>query len=298
MVALKSNKLVEWVQESNDFELLNTRADSKQEDINNLPKIDRPDSKKFQQLSYDGEGIVIAMIDSGIDNNHRDLSHAIKDMADFVITNASQNPDKVEAHGTAVAGVLIAQPNDKVGMSGIAPAAKLLAFRGCWEEGDHVTNCNTLSLARALDAVVKSQPDILNLSLSGPYDPLLNRLIDKVVKNQTVVVAAYDPARLSSKRFPLPQEGVLIVRAENMDKQSINKQDEYALTAPGAKIVTKPYDAYTYVTGHSIASAHTSGLLALLTQARLQDPKFQSVIDMAISGQLKSAQTMVDSLRN
>jgi len=162
----------------------------------------------------------------------------------------------------------------------------------------NVTNCNTLSLARALDAVVKSQPDVLNLSLSGPYDPLLNRLIEKVVLNQTVIVAAYDPTRASSKRFPVAQDGVLIVRAENMDRQSAEKLGKGEFTAPGAKIVTKPHDAYTYLTGHSIASAHTSGLLALLTQARLQDPKFQSIIDMAVNGQLKSAQNMVDSLKH
>ena len=293
--ALKKNKSVEWVQESNDFELLNKQVKSDEQEVaGDFNKLIEPSpSKQFEQLDYDGQGIVIAMIDSGIDDNHQDLSHAIKGMADFVITNTDQSKSKVEVHGTAVAGVLIAQPNEKMGISGVAPAAKLLAFRGCWEEEDNVTNCNTLSLARALDAVVKSQPDILNLSLSGPYDPLLNRLIDKVVQNQTVIVAAYDPTRPSLKRFPLAQDGVLIVRAESMDTQG--KQE---FTAPGAKIVTKPDDAYTYVTGHSIASAHTSGLLALLTQARVQDPKFQSIIDKAISGKLKSAQAMVDSLRN
>ena len=293
--ALKNNKLVEWVQESNDFELLSKRINTlENSNIGQLnERLDQPKQEEFQRLSYDGQGIVIAMIDSGIDNNHRDLLPAIKGVADFVISNSQKRQNKVEVHGTAVAGVLIAQPNESVGISGVAPAAKLLAFRGCWEEENNITNCNTLSLARALDAVVKNQPDILNLSLSGPYDQLLNRLIDKIVKNKTAIVAAYDPKRSNSKRFPLAQDGVLIVRAENIDKQS---QQEF--TAPGAKIVTKPYDAYTYVTGHSIASAHTSGLLALLTQARVQNPKLQSVIDMAISGKLKSAQTMVDSLKN
>lgn len=293
--ALNKNKLVESVQESNDFKLLSRKISNEDNLIDSKPNglIKRSEKKQFGGLNYDGQGIVIAMIDSGIDNNHRDLSHAIKGMADFVISNASESRNKVEVHGTAIAGVLVAQPNDSVGISGVAPAAKLLAFRGCWEEVNNVTNCNTLSLARALDAVVKSQPDILNLSLSGPYDPLLNRLIDKIIQNDTAIVAAYDPTRPNAKRFPLAQNGVLIVRAESIDKQS---QQEF--TAPGAKIVTKPNDAYSYVTGHSIASAHTSGLLALLTQARHQDPKFQSVINRAINGQLKSSQTMLDSLMN
>jgi len=121
--ALKMNKLVEWVQESNDFELLNSRVDDLNQersgDLNKL--IDQPKNPKFEPLNYDGQGIVIAMIDSGIDNKHRDLSHAIKRTADFVISNTNQNQSKIEQHGTAVAGVLVAQPNEKIGISGVAP---------------------------------------------------------------------------------------------------------------------------------------------------------------------------------
>jgi len=286
--ALQNHKSVEWVQKSNDFKLLT--SPNKQADASPTLKKTHP----FNTLDYDGQGTVIAMIDSAIDKQHQDLSHAIKSVDDFVITNPQtrQKRNKAETHGTAIAGVLIAQENEKVGISGIAPAAKLLAFRGCWEESPKLTHCNTLSLARALDAVVKQQPDILNLSLSGPYDPLLNRLVDQIIKNKTLVVAAFDPARPNVKRFPSNMPGVLIVRAEKMDAEF-----ETEFTAPGSRIVTTPDDQYAFQTGHSIASAHTSGLLALLTQASEQNPKFQKTINMAVNGKLKSANVLLDQLR-
>lgn len=286
--ALKQNQSVEWVQKSNDFKLLNSDSTSV---MNNSNK----EMQRFQNINYDGAGTVIAMIDSGVDKQHQDLSHAIKNVANFVVTNshATGSKSKAETHGTAIAGVLIAQPNETLGIAGIAPAAHLLAFRGCWEEISKITHCNTLSLARALDAVIKRQPDILNLSLSGPYDPLLNKLVDQVIKNRTIIVAAFDPARSNKKRFPAIREGVLIVRAENLDPQFDN-----AFTAPGAQIVPSPNNNYSFQTGHSIASAHASGLLALLTQARSQNPSIQSVIDMAISGKVKSSDSLLDRLRN
>jgi len=288
---LKSHKAVEWVQKSNDFNLLN----SSEKYPTTLSSQEASGKTVFNTLDYDGQGTVIAMIDSAIDKQHQDLTHAIKSIDDFVITSprTQQRRNKAEIHGPAIAGVLVAQPNQKFGVSGIAPAAKLLAFRGCWEESPDQTHCNTLSLARALDAVVRQQPDILNLSLSGPYDPLLNRLVDQIIKNDTLVVAAFDPQRSTTERFPSPIPGVLIVRAENMDRQF---QTEF--TAPGSRIVTTPDDKYAFQAGHSIASAHTSGVLALLTQASDKNPKFQSTINMALNGKFKSANRLLDLLRN
>jgi len=141
--------------------------------------------------------------------------------------------------------------------------------------------------------VVKRQPHILNLSLSGPYDPLLNKLVDRIINNQTIIVAAFDPSRSNKKRFPEVRDGVLIVRAENLDSHF-----EDAFTAPGSQMVPTPNNNYSYQTGHSIASAHTSGLLALLTQARTYKPGLQSVIDMTIKGQVKSSTSLLDQLRH
>ena len=215
--------------------------------------------------SINGEGVTIAIIDSAVDRAHPDLASAIELSENFVISKSDVDPLRTqgEAHGTAMAGVIVAQKGSTLGLAGIAPRAKLRAYRGCWENANGQTNCNTLSLARALDAVVKNGADILNLSLSGPKDFLLDQLVSRVVSNGTVIVTAFDPARAGQARFPSNRDGVLVVRAENLDDQF----DDF-FTAPGARVVATPGNGYNFMKGHSVASAYTAGLLALRKQSR------------------------------
>ena len=91
---------------------------------------------------------------------------------------------------------------------------------------------------------------------------LLDRLIQRVIDRGKMVVAAFDPNRADGERFPTEREGVLIVRARGLD-------DEYSdvFTAPGARVVAVPGNRYDFSHGHSIATAYTSGLIALRKQA-------------------------------
>jgi len=254
LVQLQQDDRVQWVQPSNEFELLGK------------DKVAMPNTTSSAEFalpsSIDGNGVLIAMIDSAVDTTHPDISTAIQGTADFVISGTQTSIG--EAHGTAMAGVLVAKPDSKLGVVGVAPGADLVAYRGCWEELAGNTQCNTLSLARALDAVVNNndKPMILNLSLSGPHDRLLESIMAKVISNGTITVAAFDPMRPHAKRFPSPRKGVLIVRAETLDKQY---QDQF--TAPGGRIVTSPGNRYDYMMGHSVASAYTAGVLALIAQS-------------------------------
>ena len=256
LTALKKNKLVQWVQPSNEFELFNSDRSLEQDNASvsniTLPK------------SADGEGVVIAIIDSAVDVKHQDIAGSISKSNDFVI--AGKDSGGGEAHGTAIAGVITTQPDTKLGVAGVSPAAKLELYRACWEsKGSENTNCNTLSLARALDSVVRSEADILNLSLSGPKDLLLDQLVQRIIARGKMVVAAFDPKRANGGRFPTEREGVLIVRARGLD-------DKYSdvFTAPGARVVAVPGNRYDFSHGHSIATAYTSGLLALRKQQSMQ----------------------------
>ena len=116
-----------------------------------------------------------------------------------------------------------------------------------------------------MDSVSRAEASLLNLSLSGPPDRLLDSLIDAVIEKGVFVVAAFDPKRPNSERFPTRRNGVLIVRAENMDQEN---NTEFA--APGRRIVSSPSHNYQYMAGHSVATAYTSGVLALLIQSQSQ----------------------------
>ncbi len=264
--SLEADERVEWVQPSNNFSLLS--SDSK-----SLSGIDAPNSLDLfrnGRLTADGEGVNIALIDSAVADTHPDLAESIVQTHDLVIGAANSlsltdsKPTRGERHGTAMAGILVASPSNGLGLKGVAPKAEIYAYRGCWELDNGDTQCNTLSLARALDGVAQSDASILNLSLSGPKDLLLDRLIDRLVSQGVFVVAAFDPKRPSESRFPSRREGVLIVRAEHMNQDFAGE-----FTAPGKRIVVSPTKGYSLMTGHSVATAYTSGVLALLIQKQV-----------------------------
>ncbi len=205
-----------------------------------------------------GRGVRIAIIDSGIERDHPDLAGQIDDSADFVAGRRFV----AERHGTEVAGIVAAVADNHLGMVGVAPRARLLALRACWQDDKAVTSCTSLSLAQALDHAIAHRAQIINLSLSGPQDPLLARLLDLALGRGIAVVVAVDRT-LRGGGFPASHPGVLAVA----DQES-GAAEPAMLLAPGRDVpATGPPKRWYLVTGSSFAAAHVSGLLALLREA-------------------------------
>ena len=206
-----------------------------------------------------GRGVSIAVIDSKIDVRHPDLAGQFTVNKNFV-TGGSASP---ELHGTGVAGIIGAKEDNGVGIAGIAPGAKMMALRACWQTGGarDPTVCDTLSLAKALQFAVEHRAQVINLSLAGPPDPLIGKLIQIALGRKIAVVAAYDPA-LPRGGFPASARGVIPVAQE-----SLRKIRPPLYGAPGENIpTTRPGDTWDLVSGSSFAAAHVSGLVALLRQ--------------------------------
>jgi len=281
---LKEDEQVKWVQPSNEFKLLKVVPDEASSSVGNY------NQEASIPTGIDGAGVIIAVIDSAVDTQHQDLVRSIAKSDDFVI--AGTKAVGGETHGTAIASVMIAQRDTKLGVAGVAPAATVEAYRGCWEsETNEATNCNTLSLARALDAVARSNADILNLSLSGPKDDLLDRLIQRLIVQGKMVVAAFDPERPNSPRFPSERDGVLIVRAIDL-----HKIHEGVFTAPGSRVVASPGNGYDFMQGHSVATAYVSGVLALRKQATEKN-SYNSKLDWRNVSTLMAAEELIQELR-
>ena len=209
-----------------------------------------------------GRGVSIAVIDSKVETSHPDLAGQFMAVKDFVSDRAA----RPEGHGTAVAGVIGAKVNNGVGMAGIAPGARLMALRACWQTGrsSTATICNSLSLARALHFAIQSRAQVINLSLSGPKDPLLQKLIELALARRTTVVAAFDP-NLSGGGFPASQPGVIAV----INDDSLQTIPAGLYGAPGRNVpTTQPGGRWNLVSGSSYAAAHVSGLAALVRQDR------------------------------
>jgi subtilisin family serine protease len=209
-----------------------------------------------------GRGVSIAVIDSKIDVRHPDLIGQFTVDKDFVSARSSAP----EAHGTGIAGVIGAKENNGLGMAGVAPGARMMALRACWQTGAEsrsATLCDSLSLARALQFAVEHRAEVVNLSLSGPPDPLINKLIQIALARRMTVVAAYDPA-LPRGGFPASVPGVIAVAPD-----SLRKISPPLYGAPGQDVpTTQPGDTWDLVSGSSYAAAHVSGLVALVRQER------------------------------
>lgn len=209
-----------------------------------------------------GKGVRVGVIDSNVDSDHEDLVDRVYKVA--VFSDATKRID--ELHGTAVVSVIGASANNEVGIVGVAPEASIELSVACWAEADgEGAVCDSFTLAKALDKLLRDPPDVLNLSLAGPHDPLLARLLDTVLEKGVIVVAA-DPVHDGGENFPAMHEGVIAVKSSG----DVALQDSKLLLArsifaPGQQImVAVPGDAYEFRSGSSLAAAHVSGVIALL----------------------------------
>ncbi|HEX4508851.1 MAG TPA: S8 family serine peptidase [Burkholderiaceae bacterium] len=203
-----------------------------------------------------GRHVTIALVDSGVETSHPDLARAVETSANFVDDGRST----AESHGTALAGVIAARADNGIGLVGIAPDARIMALRACWEVDAQHTLCNSVSLAKALTFAIDHHADIINMSLSGPIDPLVARLIDLALARRLQVVAAVD-ARTLDGGFPADHPGVVAV-ADDADSAPPG-----AWGAPSRDLpATAPGGGFRMVTGSSFGAGEVSGLLALLQQ--------------------------------
>ena len=203
-----------------------------------------------------GRNVVVAVVDSQVERAHPDLVGQVEISQSFV----PGPPIAGEDHGTGVAGIIAARANNGMGIAGVAPGVRLMALRACWQtaRGPPATLCDTLSLAKALHFAIDHRAQVINLSLGGPSDMLLGKLIDVALARGIVVVGAYDHA-LPGGGFPASHPGVVAVTDTPVE---VGPPGLY--TAPGRDVpTTQPGGRWSLVNGSSFAAAHVSGLIAL-----------------------------------
>ncbi len=206
-----------------------------------------------------GRGVLIAVVDTGFDSGHVDLKDRVYGIRNFVDRSYTQfNKD---VHGTAVAGVIAATANNGAGIVGVAPDARVLGLKACAvpATGRGSARCNSFTLAKALNFAIAEQADVINLSLAGPGDALLERLVRRAVEQGIVVVGS--KGQRSDHLFPAAVDGVVGVAS--------HQTDDLTLVAPGQQVVTTvPGDEYDFFSGNSFAAAQVTGIVALIRQRK------------------------------
>ena len=269
LARLKSDTRVESVQSMNVFRVLADRNFSGYGD----PYVSMQRAVKMLQLEAAhlwsrGEGITIAVIDTGVDRGHPELKKNVVAMEDFV--GIGKHAATMDVHGTAVTGVIASQADNGIGIVGVAPEVEILALRACWpiRAGATAARCSSFTLAKALEFAISRRVDILNLSLAGPADPLLLRLIGAALERGILVVSAVDPDSRDAG-FPSAEPRVISVDIASGEWHSglADSETPFRVVAPGTNVLTTTPDGnFGFLSGTSIAAAHVTGVSALLLE--------------------------------
>ena len=219
-----------------------------------------------------GKAVKVAVIDTGADLQHPELDGRVSLARDFV-----RRPDGFTAdrHGTAVAGLIAAAADNGFGIVGVAPRVDLMLLKACWALADNPAkaSCDSYTLALALDFAIVNDSQVINLSLGGPDDSILKKLLDAAHAKGIAVVAAAG-RKPAEPMFPASLDTVLSISAAPLGPEALatdpaetSSSDSLWLAAPGEEILaTAPGSAFDFFSGSSMAAAQVSGVLALLLE--------------------------------
>ncbi|MBI3268600.1 MAG: S8 family serine peptidase [Planctomycetes bacterium] len=211
-----------------------------------------------------GEGVTIAVLDTGIDSRHRNLSGQVLSGIDLVNVRGAAADDS--GHGTAMAGLIAARTMDGgAGIVGVAPSSKLLSVK----VADHQGNASVADLATGITQAVARGARILNLSLGCRVGSrTLAAAVEYALARGALLVAAVGNDNVNTPLYPAAYPGVLAVASTSADGELgfvTNVCKRADLAAPGEKILsTIPGNLYRGVSGTSCAAAVVSGAAALL----------------------------------
>jgi len=208
-----------------------------------------------------GNGILVAVIDSGVDAMHPELAGAIS--ANF---EASGEAAVAHPHGTGMAGAIGAHG---ALLSG-APQVKLLTVRAFGPRTDG-TQGTTFDIVKGIDWAVEQGARIINMSFAGPPDSLLHDALVRAARKGVVLIAAAGNAGPNSPPlYPAADPNVIAVTATDAKDalfSGANRGNHIAVAAPGvAVLVPAPEASYQLTTGTSVAAAEVSGVTALLME--------------------------------
>ncbi|MFH8728526.1 type VII secretion-associated serine protease mycosin [Streptomyces termitum] len=232
-----------------------------------------------------GEGITVAVLDTGVDADHPDLIGSVLPGKDFIGFGAAEGDPAWARHGTAMAGIIAGHGHghgDDSGVLGIAPSARVLPVRvileGKDKDRDRARKTRGTALAQGIRWAADQGADVINLSLgddseSAHPDPGEDAAVQyALAKGVSVVASAGNGGEKGDHiSYPAAYPGVIAVTAVDRygTRASFSTRRWYAtVSAPGVDVVIADPDRRYYEGwGTSAAAAFVSGAVALVRSA-------------------------------
>lgn len=211
-----------------------------------------------------GQGVMVAVIDTAIDETHPELAGAVADVFDAI----GEGQSIPELHGTEIAGIL----RSRAKLTGVAPEAKLLSVRAFRRGGEAgAAQSTSLRLLKGIDWAFDTGARVMNMSFSGPLDPLLEGIVTAATEKGVIFVAAAgNDGPEAPPVYPAAYPKVIAVTATDSKDRlyaKANHGDYISIAAPGVDIVVPALKGrYGLSSGTSMAAAHVSGVIALLLE--------------------------------
>lgn len=213
-----------------------------------------------------GEGIRIAVLDSGIDASHPDLNGVITE--EYRVSGLGEGESGSTLHGTAVAGIIAGSPQNEKGVLGVAVHAEILSVDITDQDNGNIEIEN---LIEGIDYAVRQDVDIINISagVKNTSDALY-QAIRSAYEKGIIVVAASGNYMENDLLYPAKYEEVIAAGALSKDGTIISptgKLEKKIVYLPGENIVTASIDnGYTGINGTSASTPVLSGIIALMLE--------------------------------
>ena len=222
-------------------------------------------------LTTGSASVVVAVVDTGVDYGHEDLSANIWTDSngyhgyDFVSNDQDPSPDSTGSylsHGTHVAGIIGGVMNNGIGIAGTAQI-KIMAVKACSGDG----SCTPSAVANGISWAVANGADIISMSLrwTTPVSDIESAVNDAWSQGKIVVAASGNDN--GPVGYPAKYTNVIAVGAidsSNNRASFSNYGPELDLVAPGVSIESTIVGGYASWDGTSMATPFVSGVAALV----------------------------------
>ena len=226
-----------------------------------------------------GAGVVVGVVDSGVDADHPQLRGKVLPGRDFFLVGQLRGNFDCVSHGTAVASIIVASPAKGTGFRGVAPNARVLPVRITdrdLNDSGEPTPIDPNAIARGIRYATDQGAKVINLSLSGYRDyPAVRGAVAYARSKDVLLVAAagnrQTDGTTSTPSFPAADDGVLGVGAIDVAGQRSGDSQIgpfVDLVAPGDGVLAATRVAgHNYWKGTSFAAPFVSGVAALVRSA-------------------------------